>query len=94
MPTNLTKQYVSEYTDTVTATSGDVDFGFNANSLRLKNDGSATVFLKLGGAGSGATTSGHELRSSEELFMRDQSMAGFSFKSTGAINMRIGAWGD
>lgn len=95
---NNNKQYLSEYTDSInfTSTGADIDFGFNANTLRLRNDSAVSVYLSLGArAATGATTSGHELKSSEELIVRDQQMAGVSFRASSSGGfLRVGAWGD
>ena len=99
MATNLSKQYLSEYTDTVnfSSTGADVEFGFNANTLRLRNDAAKSVYFTLRST-TGATTSGHELKSSEEFILRDQQVAGFSFVATSSagsgVGLRVGAWGD
>lgn len=90
------RAFPNEYTDSVnfTSTGADVNFTFPANVLRLRNDAAKSVYVKLG-ALTGATTSGHELKSSEELILRDLDVSGLSFVATSSGgNLRIGAWGN
>lgn len=90
------RTFPNEFTDAVnfTSTGADVDFQFAASRLRLRNDAAKSVYIKLN-ALTGATTSGHELKSSEELNIDGMTISGMSFVATSSGgSLRIGAWGD
>lgn len=84
----------NEYTDTVafTSTGADVRFGFDARRVRLRNDAAKSIYFTIRSY-TGATTSGHELKSSEEITIADVTFSGLSFVATSSGSLRIGAWG-
>lgn len=95
MPPTLPKNFPLEYTDSITFTStgGDASFGFPANTLRLRNRSAKSVYLTLDST-TGATTSGHELGSSEELVIQNGMISGLSFVATSSGGtLTLGAWG-
>ena len=96
MPLVTNRSYANEYVskNTFTATGEDVGFGFVVSMLRLRNDAALSVYFTLRSS-TGATTNDAELKSSEELIVRDVPVSGMSYvASSSGGSLRIQAWGD
>ena len=93
----MPKSFPSQFNQTVnfSSTGADVDFGFPAGYLRLRNDASKSIYVRLDST-TGATTSGYEVASSDALewYSPGVGCSGLSFVATSSGgNLRIGAWG-
>lgn len=88
----MAKAFPNEYTDNVnfSSTGADVGFGFNASYVKLRNTAAPSVYVTLKST-TGATTSGAELKTSEELILQAPVLAaGFSFAVTSSAGTGLG----
>lgn len=82
------REYV--YTGTVTTAGMSLNFGFNAMSILLTNDGDTDVFFTLSGAGPSAE--GFPLKPGEVFNIRVEAIRLGMTTASGSSTVRVGAW--